>query len=120
MTRHHMGETEDAVESGVVSGLAGLTIGFAAKKTGLSESSAPFVLMGLGVLANGAAIASPLKANGRDRARKAGDIAIGIGFSKLGERFASISVPGTHHGELNGGGSSSFGFDGMLKAAEKL
>jgi hypothetical protein len=114
MTLEHM----DAVESGVVSGLSGLVIGFASRK--IPSASTPFALIGAGLIANAGVGYTPLRLGNRETVRTAGDAAIAIGFSKLGEKFAGMgaSAHGDHFGMLET--SSSFGSDPLQKLAAKL
>jgi hypothetical protein len=122
-------EGEDALDTSVMTSLAGLTIGFASVK--MSAPVKPFALIGLGMAGGIGSMYVGLKDEGRERMRAASDAALAIGFSKVGESIAKgAGIKGAMHGELetsSGFGmletSSSFGADSrdqMARAAADL
>jgi hypothetical protein len=114
MTRHRLGETEEMAKDAGIPAVLGFGLGYLGGKGKLDRSGVPMDAVG-GALAMAGTIFTPLLAKSRDTIRGAASVAIGVGMSRVGERYAKT---GSMHGEYDGPGS--FGEEPLVAAARNL
>jgi hypothetical protein len=114
MTRHRMGETEEMAKDAGIPAVLGFGLGYLGAKGKLDRSGVPMDAVA-GSLAMAGTIFTPLLASSRDAIRSAAGVAIGVGMSRVGERYGKT---GSLHGEFDGPGS--FGEEPLVAAARNL
>lgn len=115
MTRHRMGETEEMAKDAGIPAVLGFGLGYLGGKGKLDRSGVPMDALA-GSIAMAGTIFTPLLSGSRELIRGAAGVAIGVGMSRVGERYAKT---GSMHGEFDGV-PGSFGEEPLIAAARNL